>query len=476
MRNIFRVRFAPQKALSASSDHDTQPNPEDISALKAAAQRVHNKSKFGCRECKARHVKCDETYPVCTRCLRRGSICLPAARSSRWIHELPRSILPHGNCPYIDNRQFQYWLENASQILVIDPENNPWSFPILKYVEHSASLAYALQSISIGHQSFFDAESRPAMLKARVQAIAALQQELQGAGSLITSFLTTYLLGISAACIDMDDVTDFGQQYLTGARAIMGHLLAEQEALSDSFKHFAFGVHVYWEMATAFLCEPEEQPTSDLFQIYEGIQQTKHLYHPLAGFSLEVMYTLIAVGRYCRKLIETGQRELDLETAFEEQMLDWDYTNDEPNLALLNESFRNAGLVLLYRVCAHQPRNVDYSEEENDITSHLSVSDAMIRQYSMKVVDGLVEAPMTSHCLNLHPLPLLTAASELEASDERERSLVLARFRAIYSLNRLPVCLWAIELLEDIWSLRDQGVRLSWLEIMLQKNWKLVIG
>jgi hypothetical protein len=34
----------------------------------------------------------------------------------------------------------------------------------------------------------------------------------------------------------MDNVTDFGPQYLTGVRVIVSYLLAEKGALSDSFR------------------------------------------------------------------------------------------------------------------------------------------------------------------------------------------------------------------------------------------------
>ncbi|KXJ86057.1 hypothetical protein Micbo1qcDRAFT_168867, partial [Microdochium bolleyi] len=30
--------------------------------------RGHTKSRFGCRECKQRHVKCDESRPSCVNC------------------------------------------------------------------------------------------------------------------------------------------------------------------------------------------------------------------------------------------------------------------------------------------------------------------------------------------------------------------------------------------------------------------------
>ncbi|CZR51385.1 related to regulatory protein involved in control of sterol uptake [Phialocephala subalpina] len=51
-----------------------------------AHKRAHNKSRNGCDQCKARHIKCDERGPPCTTCVSRHTDChysrLTASRSS----------------------------------------------------------------------------------------------------------------------------------------------------------------------------------------------------------------------------------------------------------------------------------------------------------------------------------------------------------------------------------------------------------
>ncbi|KAK1976780.1 hypothetical protein LZ30DRAFT_602796 [Colletotrichum cereale] len=55
-----------------------------------ATRRSHTKSRNGCRDCKRRKVKCDETYPSCFNCTRQGIPCsLTTSRRS------PPSITPH---------------------------------------------------------------------------------------------------------------------------------------------------------------------------------------------------------------------------------------------------------------------------------------------------------------------------------------------------------------------------------------------
>ncbi|KAH7126450.1 hypothetical protein B0J13DRAFT_454640 [Dactylonectria estremocensis] len=39
------------------------------------ARRTHRKSRLGCSECKKRHIKCDESRPVCLNCSRTGREC-----------------------------------------------------------------------------------------------------------------------------------------------------------------------------------------------------------------------------------------------------------------------------------------------------------------------------------------------------------------------------------------------------------------
>lgn len=43
-------------------------------------RRSHTKSRSGCRECRRRHVKCDEKQPSCSRCMQRDVTCHYALR------------------------------------------------------------------------------------------------------------------------------------------------------------------------------------------------------------------------------------------------------------------------------------------------------------------------------------------------------------------------------------------------------------
>ncbi|KAF2627497.1 hypothetical protein BU25DRAFT_48943 [Macroventuria anomochaeta] len=43
--------------------------------MSSTPRKQHRKTRTGCRTCKIRRVKCDETFPACRRCIKLGGIC-----------------------------------------------------------------------------------------------------------------------------------------------------------------------------------------------------------------------------------------------------------------------------------------------------------------------------------------------------------------------------------------------------------------
>lgn len=57
-----------------------------VSKTSTGKRKFHNKSKFGCDNCKRRRVKCDETKPECQKCQNMGLTCVyspPQPRKKR---------------------------------------------------------------------------------------------------------------------------------------------------------------------------------------------------------------------------------------------------------------------------------------------------------------------------------------------------------------------------------------------------------
>ncbi|KAH8814870.1 hypothetical protein F5884DRAFT_693424 [Xylogone sp. PMI_703] len=63
----------------------------------AGHRRAHKKSRYGCTQCKERKIKCDETKPACSNCVRHSATCIyrlaPPSTPS------PSSIALNGNSP-----------------------------------------------------------------------------------------------------------------------------------------------------------------------------------------------------------------------------------------------------------------------------------------------------------------------------------------------------------------------------------------
>ncbi|KAG5932792.1 hypothetical protein E4U53_001177 [Claviceps sorghi] len=55
--------------------HQTSPAPDSATEQKRTQRRRYTKTKFGCRTCKIRKVRCDETWPACQNCDKTGRQC-----------------------------------------------------------------------------------------------------------------------------------------------------------------------------------------------------------------------------------------------------------------------------------------------------------------------------------------------------------------------------------------------------------------
>ncbi|KAF4999665.1 hypothetical protein FDECE_11419 [Fusarium decemcellulare] len=478
----------PSVAEAAPTDHEIQPKGRD-----------GRRSRSGCTECRRRRVKCDETFPMCIRCQKRGSFCQSAPRLTKWQHEAPWIKLGSASAPTKqlavtsksdDKALLRYWLERASQIMVIDPDENPLSFPILEYVERSPSLKHALQSVGAGHRNYFDPEKLSKCLEERSSALRLIIQELSCPGdNLFPLFLSVLLVGLSTAWTNAP-TAEFGQQHLRGARALINILLSDASSRETRPPYFNFviGAYLYWDMATAFLIPAEEQVSLNTDEMYSAILDVGQEYHPIGGYATEIFYLLGNVGRYCRSVVETGVRDQSVEVALQEEMEKWEPNRDNPQLGIMSDAFRSHGLINLEAIC-YRRRREDAAEDallapEEDVewwqsldTSSIDQDlEGRIRNRALGVVQDLTSIPSSHACTNLQAIPLFTAGSELTREDAKERDLVLQRFKELYSLNHLRANLTALEMLPEIWERRDAGETVSWLEVMLEKGWNIMLG
>ncbi|OJJ70351.1 hypothetical protein ASPBRDRAFT_44513 [Aspergillus brasiliensis CBS 101740] len=447
------------------------PHPSTQQEHNSPPARTRNKSKAGCRECKIKRVKCDESYPTCKRCQRQGLVCSSAPRLTQWQVETPwLSLQPK---THVNRRLLQYWLEKVSQSLVIDPENNPFSFPILEHVGQSPALLHAIQSISAGYEQYYPANTPILALEERGKAIACLQEEMKRIQkSPYTQFVTTMLLALTQAADS--DPKDYGKQHLFGARALINSMLRDTSIsiTDDPVVRICLGVYLYWDMSTSYLVDPFEEPQGlDLFEVSLAVHRMGDWHHPMYGTCSQLLLIIANVGRYCRQIHDMPQdRNLVYEAALETQLSTWTTSAPNPDLGHLYEGFRNHGLAFLYRSRAHAhgccPTDRDGTKAQ----------ESLILQYAEETIRHLMLIPSSSYYLNFQSLPLLAAGSELTESHPLLRDEVRGRLRAIYSLNRLPANLLALQLVEELWDARDSGKPAFWLSHVLQKDWRLLLA
>ncbi|TQN64926.1 Lysine biosynthesis regulatory protein LYS14 [Colletotrichum shisoi] len=75
---------APALGDGSANGGDTPPSTPGTTAAEIKLRRAHKKSRNGCKECKRRHVKCDETRPTCVN-------CATAERHWSYLDSLPAS-------------------------------------------------------------------------------------------------------------------------------------------------------------------------------------------------------------------------------------------------------------------------------------------------------------------------------------------------------------------------------------------------
>ncbi|KAL3480896.1 fungal-specific transcription factor domain-containing protein [Aspergillus californicus] len=455
----FNVRFKP---IVYQSPQGCVPD------LLAPRDRI-SRSRSGCKECRKRKVKCDETFPVCQRCQKRGSVCSSTPRSAQWRLEVPAalsSLSPERN-PHL----LQYWLEVTSQIMVLDPTSyNPFSFPILEHLSTSPALLHTVQSISAGHEKYFPARPPLVCLEERSKALREFRLELaQKPVPDSLSLLTAVLLGWSAGWVD-HECREFGQEHLLATHVILDQILEQEEMCADQdpLLSFGLGTFLYWDMCCAHLVPPLQQRAPSAF-IPAALEKMRDYNHPVNGYCSEIIYLVGRVHRHCRSAIELGYRDADYEASLEADLVAWSSSQVAEPANGIFEAFRSHGLVTLYRVCYTDPVliTLDDDPEEKELS---------IRDHAMKTLDHLMQIPITSPLLCLQPLTLLSAAAELTPQDMAMRENVRRRFQGLFSLNRVPANLRALSLLDEVWTLHDSGYHVSWMDLMFQRGLNLVIG
>lgn len=462
--NRYRVRFA--SSVSKPRQTSVKANQAVSLGQDDTSNNTPARSRTACRDCRLRHIKCDEHFPVCTQCQLKGLPCRPRGRPpTQWRAESPwlqSSALQA--MPAVNRRLLQYWVETACHMMTLDEDNNPLSFPIINQLMESEALIHALQSVSGAYEFFYEESRILNSIEERGKALQTIRKELHHSTTSVRvqSFLAVWLVGISSTWMD-NDVHIFGQEHLVAARSILDILLQQEDFQADPFRPFVIGAFIWWDMVCSVLVRPQDQRPLNTPEICAAVTSLKGNFCTLISHAIDLFYYIACLGRYCRAYTEFGDKFKDVEHEdyLEHQLLTWADSAEAGPIRILNETYRLHGLLMLYRLCG---RCVDQASEEYAHTCALNILNNM--------AEFSTDGPLFKFLAN----PLLTAGAELTSSDGELRAQVLDRCAMIYSTSRLPTQMWAAELLQELWRLRDAGEDLTWLQLMLRKRWTLMVG
>lgn len=370
----------------------------------------------------------------------------------------------------VNTRLMRYWLENMSQIMSVDPTNNPLSFPIVKYIQGTPSLVHVLQGVSAAHEGYFQPHNMSISLEERSKALSGFREELQAKNvSLSHSFLTLVMLGMSSSWMTTSP-QDYGREHLLAARTVAKMITEKRETSTDELDHLSLGAYVYWDMACSFCLDPLDHSVEREDQLKKYVDQARYRAHTTTSHSIDLYYILGKVGQYCRSVADGKARDFEKETCFERELCNYNSIERTVPAKSLTEAFRKHGLILLYRLCGVP----GVTQPSGNITQDI---EKKIRQLAHDIIRLILQIDSNSPDLNLHVIPLLSAGAEMTVLDMQERVEITKRLHAVYSTNRLLPTLWMLDLLQELWTIHNAGLTsVTWLDLMLAKGWRLRIG
>lgn len=354
----------------------------------------------------------------------------------------------------------------------VDPNNNPLSFPLLRYLAASPSLVHAVQSVGAGQETFFDRPSLGTCLEERGRALKLVRQELAiSTRPPLPSLLTVFILGVSTSRLESQPQT-YGKKHLNGARAVINLVLSDKGMTDDPLVKFLLGWYIWWDICCSFIADSDDLPTVDTSKILAILQPNSDAFHPMNGFFSELYTHVASASRYCRRVLDHRGRDPAYEVEIETKLLVWKPDDRNPHLARLSIAYRNHALIILYNTCPN-PGPPMRTITSDDSLEMIEGTEAITRFYAMQSLQNLLSTPMHEACVIFQTMPLLTAAAELKEGDASLRRDAIIRCKGLYSICRIAVMLRCIDLLDELWALRDSGVEITWMELSLTKSWRL---
>lgn len=461
----FRIYVSPLGGDTGESSERIGTNSVGI------AKRV--KSRTGCEQCKRRKVKCDEGKPSCAKCMSREETCTGNFRSEAWQIERPwvsNDVLAHTLS--LENETLRHWYDEACLTMAMfRPPVNPLSHNLSLLVRRSRALRHTLECVASAHRQRFNPASLANALQERNSAIVSLRYEVsrvqEGTNRPIllrSMILSSLLLCVSSAWLDPSG-TDSGIEFLLGVRGLLPLLCQSQP--EDEFAFYVLGLYLYCEAFWSYLIPASKHlPPYLPILLKMNWPPFRQAVHPVTGIATTLCPVIAEIGQYYRRIVETQCLSPTYELDLTMRLRAWKPpvgTPHQPQLLELALRYQDMGTIMLL-----QARGV--------VTELSSLDLMMLFEATMRVMETLKHVPDLDPLLNWVGPLLIIAGSEISASYPAIREV--AKLSALRLVNwiRVPTYIRSLELVERVWQLRDNGINISWLEVMLSEGLALVAG
>jgi hypothetical protein len=327
---------------------------------------------------------------------------------------------------------------------------NPYRTAVIPMIHRSLPLLHVVQSMA----AFQIGQIGLGILNRR-WAVDALQGDSVSAVERVCTdetALTMMLLGLTSSWYR--DTTCTSNELLA-ARALMKQYVGRVREIPP----FVVNAYRYWECVSAFSVDSDEPPS-------EFPVTPSNDLDPLVGVGTDLFPVLSLLGwsirrhcaSHCRSELLSDSDHDRFIRGIEAALLSWQSPESPlihflgPEAVSAAESYRLAGLISLYRTHPYLGGNVQ------------KIARACLESLRMAPDDGLVTASM----------PLLITGCEQE--DDEDREFVLSKFQVLEKMVGLQVISRIKELVQEVWSRKDQGEDPFWLDVMIQKGWSLLLG
>lgn len=379
------------------------------------------------------------------------------------------NISTHPNLSQMDQQLLQYWLGQLSSLISLAPRNDglsPFQLHLTSMTNTGGALQSTVLSMAATHLGLVTGNSvlRFEAYKHQRDAIHMLQQLIQDPYQADGDYtLATVMMMQVSARLFGDEDEAHAANHLTGAKAMIARRRSRLGGHISPSERFLNSLFAYHDILSSVSrgAPPLETHDSE-FEAVEGA--------PSLSSVATVLQVVARISEYHEKAkaerrlsnqstLQGGNFLLGMQLQHNLLGLSFDLqmtSNENQNVHLTAEAYRQAALIYLYRVW------LDIGAPNPTTVQHVGQCLACIEK-----------VPVDSALASSHTWPLFTAGCE--TFDVSQRRFVRERFLAMYESRKFPSLKRVLRDVEDVWAVKDaeqgmNGMKLDCIQVILRRR------